>query len=104
MCGSSSTTITVPFSSLTPPAFHLAAGQTPSSHPPLQNHHLCHTPASPWAFILDSGYSKESRRRGADMSKARRSLIGLGAVALASGATLGGAGAVAGAATAAGIP
>jgi hypothetical protein len=54
--------------------------------------------------LFEAGYSKDSPTRGALMAKSRRALIGFGAVALTSTATLAGACAAAGAATSSGSP
>src|ERR1700683_3984306 len=99
MCGSSSTTTTVPFSALTHLAFHLAHPELPESGHPLQNPHDCRTGPSPSPFTISSQGlpRKDPTTRGVHMRNGRTHPH-RGALALASAATLGAAG-VAGAST-----
>src|SRR6202050_4567478 len=94
MCGSSSTTTTVPFSALTHLAFHLAHPELPESGHPLQNPHDCRTGPSPSPFTISSQGlpRKDPTTRGVHMRNGRTHLTRLGALALASAATLGAAG------------
>src|ERR1700733_3365347 len=91
MCGSSSTTTTVPPSALTFLASHLPHPELPECGFPYTTmtigEHQVHSGGTP----LQAGHPtlREARTRGAHMSPARTHLIRLGAVALASGATLG---------------
>src|ERR1700677_2026513 len=92
MCGSSSTTTTVPLSAPTFPASHLPHPELPEYGIPLQNHDDCRTPrSSALRTIACTGtrHKRGARTRGVRMSHARTPLLRLGAIALASGATLG---------------
>ena len=87
MCGSSSTTTTVPFSALTLPAFHLPHPELPEWGHPLQNHHVCRTRLfTPGAHHGHAAApQREAPRREEQACRhVRTDPIRLGAVALAS--------------------
>ena len=102
MCGSSSTTTTVPLSAPTFLAFHLLHPELPESGIPLQNHDDCRTPCSSAVRTIACTGTRTTgaRTRGVLMPHARSRLTRLGAIALASGATLGAVAGTAGAAAA----
>ena len=90
MCGSSSTTTTVPFSALTHLAFHLAHPELPESGHPLQPSRLPNRPLTPPVHHLLSGFpKKDPTSRGFHMPSCRRHLSRLWVLGLVSYAIFG---------------